>query len=99
MANYKLNEAAAEDLQQLIEFGIDRFGLDTAKLYLDGMTKRFENLAEAPLRYQSVDHIYSGYRRSVYGSHSIYYRIGDTNIEIMRILNRQNPDNAFEKNA
>ena len=50
-------------------------------------------IAKTPLLYPSVDHIRKGYRRSVCGVHSIYYRIQEEHIEIMRVLGRENPAN------
>ena len=49
-------------------------------------------LAEHPLFYPAVDHIRPGYRRSVCGVHSIFYRIDGENVEIMRILKKQDPE-------
>ncbi|WP_219846478.1 type II toxin-antitoxin system RelE/ParE family toxin [Psychrosphaera saromensis] len=60
MSNYKLSELAAEDISQIFEFGIDNFGLSVASNYIDGMTIRFLQLAEAPLQYQSVNDIREG---------------------------------------
>ncbi|MBL4583357.1 MAG: type II toxin-antitoxin system RelE/ParE family toxin [Pseudomonadales bacterium] len=51
--------------------------------------QRFEELAEAPYQYQAVDHIREGYRRSVCGADSIYYRVNINTVEIMRILGKQ----------
>ncbi|MCW5784128.1 MAG: hypothetical protein KIT39_12515 [Nitrospirales bacterium] len=34
----------------------------------------------------------AGYRRSVFGRHSIYYRIDEQGVEIMRVLRRQDPE-------
>jgi len=48
-----------------------------------------------PLLYPDVDHIHKGYRRSVYGSHSIYYRIDPEEIVIVRILGREDPEKQF----
>lgn len=42
--------------------------------------------------YQSVDDIRKGYRRSVCGVDSIYYRVVDGTVEIMRILGQQDVD-------
>ena len=96
MASYRLSELAAEDLSQIFEFGIDNFGLSAASSYIDGITKRFLQLADAPLQYQSVNDIREGYRRSVYGRHAIYYRVSESGIDIMRILKNQNILNAFK---
>ncbi len=91
MPRYKLNEKADEDLERLYEYGILSFGLDQADSYYDGLIDRFSELAENPKRWQAVDQIRKGYRRSVYGVHSIYYRIAGDTVEIMRILGREDP--------
>lgn len=39
--------------------------------------------------YQAVDYFRAGYRRSVYGTDSIYYRINGGIVEIMAILGHQ----------
>jgi toxin ParE1/3/4 len=95
MASYRLSELAAEDLSQIFEFGIDNFGLNLAKKYIEGITARFTQLANNPLHYQAVDDIRKGYRRSVYKSHAIYYRINENSIDVMRILKNQNLQKSF----
>ncbi len=95
MARYELANAAGEDYEDIFDFGIDTFGLVQAMDYQQGMKNRFEELAEQPKLYQAVDHIRTGYRRSVYHSHSIYYKIEPTRIFIVRILGKQNPARAL----
>ncbi|GJL83072.1 MAG: hypothetical protein DHS20C01_27060 [marine bacterium B5-7] len=56
------------------------------------MFERFEQLAEKPLLYQAVDEYRKGYRRSVCGVDSIYYRIDGDTVEIMAIIGRQDAD-------
>ncbi len=71
--------------------GIINFGLERADRYFDGLFARFDQIAEQPLRYPAVDEIRPGYRRSMYGAHSIYYRVGDDRVDIMRVLGREDP--------
>lgn len=92
MASYKLSGDAEEDIIRLYRHGIENFGLVRANSYFDGLFARFDQLAEQPNLYPAVDGIRTGYRRSVYGVHSIYYRILDGQAEIMRVLGRENPD-------
>jgi len=75
MARYRLSEKADEDLSRLYEYGILHYGQHRADRYYDGLIERFAELTENPRLWPAVDHIRSGYRRSVYGRHSIYYRI------------------------
>src|SRR3546814_17940579 len=89
MASYSLSQLAAEDIRRLYRHGIEKFGLAQADGYLDGLFSRFDAIAESPALYPRVDHIRPGYRRSVYGVHSIYYRAEGTGVEIMRILGRE----------
>lgn len=97
MAPYKLTQAADQDLERTFDFGIDQFGLAQALDYQNGMKQRFDELAAQPKLYQAVDHIRQGYRRSVYQAHSIYYRIDDDFVLIIRILGRENPDASLPK--
>lgn len=95
MARYELANSAAIDFENIFEFGIDTFGLAQALDYQNGMIKRFDELARQPMLYTSVDHIRKGYRRSVYHSHSIYYRIESERVFIVRILGQQDTSKAF----
>jgi len=91
MGRYELANAAAEDFENIFNFGIDRFGLTQALDYQIGMKRRFGELADQPKLYPAVAQIGDGYRRSVYHSHSIYYRIESERILIIRILGQQDP--------
>ena len=95
MAHYELSKAADKDFENIFNFGIDTFGLNQALEYLLGIKRRLVELAEQPKLYPMVDEIRSGYRRSVYMSHSIYYRIEPECIVIVRILGRQDPSMAL----
>jgi len=92
MAAYSLSQLAEEDVRRLYRYGIEKFGLIQADSYFDGLFARFDAIAESPALYPKVDHIRPGYRRSVYGVHSIYYRAAGTAVEIMRVLGREDPD-------
>ena len=92
MANYRINEDAKVDLQRIYRRGVLEFGETQADRYFNAFFDRFDELAEQPLRYQAIDDIREGYRRSVCGVDSIYYRIVDNTVEIMRILGQQDID-------
>jgi toxin ParE1/3/4 len=47
------------------------------------------------LLYPAVDDLRKGYRRSICGVDSIYYRVHGDTVEIMSILGRQNTDEAL----
>ena len=89
MTLYKLSLAADRDFEQIFEYGIDQFGVEIAIKYQNALKQRFIELGEKPLAYPAIDDVRVGYRRSVYGVHSIYYQIKDNGVEIVRILGRQ----------
>ncbi len=92
MANYRINEDSKADLQRIYRRGVLEFGEAQADRYFNAFFERFEELAEQPYQYQAVDDIRMGYRRSVCGVDSIYYRIVNDTVEIMRIVGQQDID-------
>jgi toxin ParE1/3/4 len=96
MAAYKLAQAAKIDLQRIYAYGFERWGEAAADLYYNALFDRFEEIAERPFSYPAVEHIRKGYRRSVCGVDSIYYRLADDGIvEVMAILGRQDADHTL----
>ena len=92
MANYRISEDAKEDLRRIYRRGVREYGEAQADQYYDAFFDRFEALAEQPYLYQAVDDIRDGYRRSVCGVDSIYYRVDGDTVEVMAILGQQDVD-------
>ncbi len=89
MGSYKLTEDAKDDLRRIYRYGVMEFGETQADLYYDALFRHFDQIAKNPYLYQSVDFIRKGYRRSVCGVDSIFYRVVDDAVEIISILSRQ----------
>ena len=89
MAEYRLSNAAKEDLIRIHHFGVEKFGISQADKYFDSFFEYFDIIAQRPFAFESTDHIKKGYRRCVCGSDSIYYRINNGIVEIMAIIGRQ----------
>ncbi len=89
MYDYQITQAAKEDLIIIAQYGDENFGVAQSNRYRDQLKQRFSILAEQPFLYPAVNHIRKGYRRSVCGVHSIYYRIENNTVEIVRVLGRQ----------
>jgi toxin ParE1/3/4 len=92
VASYRVSEDAKADLKRIYRHGVREHGEAQADRYFDAFFQRFEYLARHPCSYQAVDDIRPGYRRSVCGVDSIYYRVVDDIVEIMRILGQQDVD-------
>ncbi len=88
MAKYLLviSQEADQDLDNLYVDGFRRWGEVQADKYYDGLLSHFDDLCENPYLYRAVDEIRVGYRRSVYGKHSVFYRIIGSNIEVMGLV-------------
>ncbi len=95
MADYRLSNAAKEDLIRIHHFGVEKFGVAQADKYFNTFFDYFEIIAERPFAFQSVDYIKAGYRRCPCGSDTIYYRINDSVVEIMAIVGMQDLENIL----
>lgn len=89
MAEYRLSNAAKEDLICIHHFGIINYGVTQADKYFDAFFDYFEIISERPFAFESVDYIKAGYRRCPCGSDTIYFRINDDMVEIMAIVGMQ----------
>ena len=96
MIKYSLSAAADNDLENILEFGIENFGQAAAVEYYDCLVEYFESITANPLQYPSRDDIREGYRVCVYKSHSIYFRCQDNEILIARTLNGQDIEKALQ---
>ncbi len=89
MTKYTLTNEAEKDLEEIALYGIEKFGIVKASEYHSGLEEQFEKIATNPKHGQRVDHVLQGYRRSVYVSHSIYYKVRPEDVLIVRVLGRQ----------
>lgn len=92
MGTYRLTEDAKSDLKRIYARGLREYGEEQAGIYFNAFFDRFEQLAVQPLSYPAVDDIRVGYRRSVCGTDSIYYRVQGDTVEIMAIIGQQDLD-------
>jgi toxin ParE1/3/4 len=95
MAEYRLSNAAKEDLIRIHHFGVEKFGVIQADKYFDSFFDYFEIIAQRPFSFESVDYIKKGYRRCPCGSDTIYYRVIDNMVEIMAIVGMQDLKNLL----
>ena len=91
MKGYRLTLEAEYDMDCILDEGIDEYGLEAALVYYDNLERRFAELVDNPLHYPAVDYICVGYRRTVCGVHSVYYRVEPEEIVVVRILKKQDP--------
>lgn len=95
MAKYRISNQAREDLIQIHQYGVLKFGAAQADRYFNTFFEYFYLIAERPLAYEAVDYIRPGYRRCVCGVDSIFYRLNKNDVEIMAIIGRQDINLVF----
>jgi len=95
MAEYRLSNAAKEDLIRIHQFGVKKFGITQADKYFYSFFDYFEIIAQRPFSFESVDYIKEGYRRCPCGSDTIYYRINASMVEIIAIIGMQDLKNIL----
>lgn len=95
MGTYRLSKEAQDDLVGIHQYGVRKHGEAQADTYFWQLIERLEELGKTPLLYQEVPEIREGYRRSVCGEHSIYYRLDGEMVEIMAILRSQDTSLRF----
>lgn len=89
MPKFQLTQAAVDDLIEIARYGDRQFGRAASDRFKRKLEKRFQLLADKPLMYPPVSHIHEGYRRSVVEGLSIYYRLSDSGVLIVRVIGRQ----------
>ncbi len=95
MADYKISIQAEFDIDQIYEYGLDQFGEARADKHHMEIYGQFEFISEHPDLYPISE--VTGFRKSVFGPYSIYYRILDNDdVYIVRILSRQDQNRVFQ---
>ena len=87
--DYKVSGQAEADLDAIWSYGLEKWGLVQADKYLAAFYDHFKQLAQQPLLYPVVGDARKGLRRSLCGVDSVYYRIDNKGVEIVRVLGRQ----------
>ncbi|WP_276167647.1 type II toxin-antitoxin system RelE/ParE family toxin [Zobellia alginiliquefaciens] len=95
MADYRLSNAAKDDLIRIHRYGVKKFGMVQADKYFDSFFEYFNIIAQSPYSFEAVDFIKKGYKRCVCGVDSIYYKINGNTVEIMAIVGRQDLKNIL----
>lgn len=89
MARYILSPQAQDSLRQIRLYTLEQFGSNQTTHYLGMIRDSLRELAQKPSRGKPRDDIKAGYYSAFVGSHTIYYTIADTHINILDILHQR----------
>ena len=86
MRDYKLTEAAKEDLRQISAYTKKTWGKEQEKVYREIIRTALRNLAESPEIGQLREELAEGLRSFPVGNHIAYYIKKINQIMVVRIL-------------
>jgi toxin ParE1/3/4 len=88
MAKYILSTEAQNSLSDIKTYSDKNFGWKRAKTYLQSIRKRMQALADNPSFGIVREDLNVGYHSDFVGSHTIYYRIQPSYIDIIDVLHQ-----------
>ncbi len=86
MAEWLLSKAAEDDLLNLFRDGADRFGIDAAARYRDGIKRSLTLLASHPQSGRARPDLALKVRSRAYRSHIIFYVADGAGVLVVRVL-------------
>ena len=86
MNDYTLSLVAETDLREIYFYSLEQFGFAQAEIYTEGLANALSPLAENRKMGRSFEKVRPGLRRHEHSRYSIYYRIEENGILILRIL-------------
>jgi toxin ParE1/3/4 len=89
VTRYRLSPAAERDLEEILDYTVQQWGLGQALRYMEKMESAFEVLAASPDAGLDSGEVRAGYRRLSVGRHVIYFRRTDYGVAVIRILHGQ----------
>jgi toxin ParE1/3/4 len=84
----RITPRARQDLKAIWTYTVKRWGEPQADLYLRQLDAGIRSLIDFQGLGESCEHIRAGYRRLLVNRHLIFYRQGETHIEIVRVLHQ-----------
>lgn len=81
-----ISRRAEADLLEIWEWTRDRFGVDQADRYLDGLDAAIRLCATSPLSGRDRSALRPGYRSTLAGRHIIFYTHSETQVVVQRVL-------------
>lgn len=89
MTRYVLSPRARADIEEIWKYTVKRWNLEQAERYIRMIQAEIERVASDPSRGRPCHEIREGYRKSPAGSHTLFYRVTDRGVDIVRILHQR----------
>ena len=86
MPEYRLSNAAEQDLEEIYAYSFAEFGERRADAYFESLEDCLQRLAEQPSLGMDASALREDYSRFVHQKHSVYYQTAKPGILVVRIL-------------
>lgn len=87
--SFRRTREAEADIADIYRYSFENFGEIQADTYHNDLADCFRLLADTPLLGRDYSFLRPGLRRYKHASHSVYYRLADTEILILRVLHQR----------
>ena len=88
MSKYILSTETQNSLKEIQIYSTKKFGKERTRQYLTNIRNRMDALAENPSRGIVREDLKVGYHSDFIGTHTIYYKIQSTHIDIIDVLHQ-----------
>jgi len=86
---YSLSREALADLHNIVRYGTHRYGKDSAAKYLSALMTCFDRIVLHPMMFPAVDEVKACYRKCVCQRETIYFRLSNDQVDIVRVIRWQ----------
>ncbi|MFC4700353.1 type II toxin-antitoxin system RelE/ParE family toxin [Glaciecola siphonariae] len=90
MPEYRLTNAADEDLEKIIRYGIRHFGESSAIQFYEGLLSVLNAITNSPDQYPFAFTAHEKFQKAVYKSYAVFFVQKPEYIEITRVLRKEN---------
>ena len=87
-AGFRLSRRARQDLEDIWLYTFQQWSSAQADAYVADLLTACEGLASGEKIARSAHDIREGYHQYRSGSHSIYFKLSDTHVDVLRILHQ-----------
>ena len=85
----RVSKSAARDFVAIGQFTLKRWGDALCQRYLAALDLAMHSLLRNPGLGRPCDDIRAGYRRLLCGRHVVFYKVGTTNLDVIRVLHER----------
>jgi toxin ParE1/3/4 len=89
VTRYALRPRARRDIEDIWDYSAATWSVAKAEVYIRQIQRSLETLAADPRLGRTCDEVRAGYRKYPVGSHVVFYRVVEGEIDVVRILHQR----------